>query len=208
MKAPGTPVIYRNLREIVDPEHTALVIWDVQNGLVSSAFNKEAFLKNLKLLIKEARSKNVPIIYTKITPLPREYESPWRTYILMKRLGVDPEKPPPLLRPGSQESEIHGEVSPANDDFVLNKHTANIFTGTHFEYLLRNRGINTLLFTGISTEIGIDSSARDSSSRGFYTIVVEDCVSSSDKEMHELALKSMVKVCLVLPSRDIIKAWK
>jgi len=209
MKAPGTPVIYRNLREIVDPEHTALVIWDVQNGLVNTAFNKEEFLKNLKLLIKEARSKNVPIIYTKITPLPREYESPWRTYMTMKRYGVDdPKKLPSSMQPGSPEAEIPGEVSPANDDFVLNKHTANIFTGTHFEYLLRNRGINTVLFTGIATEFGIDSSARDSSSRGFYTIVVEDCVSSSDKEMHELALKSMVKVCLVLPSRDIIKAWK
>ena len=201
-------MIYRNMQEIVAPEHTALVIWDVQNGLVNNIFNKEEFLQNLKSLIKAARSNNVPILYTKITPLPREYEAPFRTYLLMNRFGVDPEKLPPLMQPGSPEAEIPGEVSPADNEFVLNKHTANIFTGTHFEYMMRNRGINTLLFTGISTEFGIDTSARDSSSRGFYTIVVEDCVSSSDKELHELALKSMVKVCLVLPSRDIMKEWK
>jgi len=73
---------------------------------------------------------------------------------------------------------------------------------------MRNRGVNTILFTGVSTEIGIDPSARDSANRGFYTIVVEDCVSSSDKEMHESAIKILRKVCLVIPSQDIVKEWK
>ena len=209
MKALGKSVIYRNLQEIVDPEHTALVIWDVQNALVNSAFNKEEFLQNLKLLIEAARSNKVPIIYAKITPLPRHYESSWRTYMFMKRYGVDdPEKLPPFMQPGSPESEIHSEVSPADNDVILNKHTPSIFIGTHFEYMMRNRGINTILFTGISTEIGVDSSARDSANRGFYTVVVEDCVSSSDKEMHESALRTLGKVCLVLPSKDIMKQWK
>ena len=73
--------------------------------------------------------------------------------------------------------------------------------------MLRNRGINTILFTGISTEMGIDSSARDSANRGFYTIVIEDCVSSPDKDMHESALRTLKSVCRVMPSIEIIKAW-
>ncbi len=43
-------VIYLNLNEIVDPSHTALVVWDVQNLLVNLIFNKEIFLNNLKSL--------------------------------------------------------------------------------------------------------------------------------------------------------------
>ena len=184
MKSSGKQIIYRNLQEIVDPEHTALVVWDVQNGLVKSAFNKEEFLKNLKLLIESARNHNVPIIYTKITPLPKHYESSWRIYFQMKRAGVDdPEKLPPFMQPGSPESEIHAEVSPRDNDVVLNKHMPSIFIGTHFENMMRNAGITTILFTGISTQIGIISSAWDSSNRGFYTIVVEDCVSAPVAEL-------------------------
>ena len=126
----------------------------------------------------------------------------------MKRFGVDePDKLPPFMQPGNPESEIHANVRPVQNDIVLNKHTASIFIGTQFEYIMRNREIKTLLFTGISTEIGIDSSARDAANRGFYTIIVEDCVSSPDKEMHELALKIMKRICLVKNSKDIIKEW-
>jgi len=66
----GKSTIYKNLQEIVNPEHTALVVWDVQNALVNHSFNKDEFLQNLKALIQAARDSNIPIIYTKITPLP------------------------------------------------------------------------------------------------------------------------------------------
>ena len=201
--------MYKSLAEIVGKDHTALVIWDVQNALVNSSFNKEEFLRNSKSLIKTARSNKVPIIYTKITPLPEEYESPWRTFMLMRRYGVDdPAKLPQFWQEDSPESEIHHEVAPMAGDLIIKKHTPSIFIGTHFEYMMKNRGIDTILFSGISTDIGIDSSARDSANRGFYTIVVQDCVSSSDKEMHEASLKTLKRICLVLPFKDIIKEWK
>ncbi len=208
MKSPRESKIYGSLREILDPEHTILVIWDVQNALVDSTFNKDEFLQSLKLLLQAARSNKVPVIYTKITPLPRYYESSWRIYMRMKRFGVDdPGRLLPFMEIGSPESEIYGEVSPRDSDVILNKHTPSIFIGTHFEHMMRNRGINTILFSGISTEIGIDSSARDSSNRGFYTIVVEDCVSSSDREMHEAALKTLRRVCIVIPSTEVMNQW-
>ena len=128
--------------------------------------------------------------------------------MFMKRSGVDdPDKLPVFMRPGTPDSEINEQVCPLENDLVLNKHTASIFVGTHFENMMRNSGINTILFTGISTEMVIDSSARDSANRGFYTIVVEDCVSSPDKDLHESALRTLKSVCLVMPSVDIIKAW-
>jgi nicotinamidase-related amidase len=91
---------------------------------------------------------------------------------------------------------------------MIDHHTLSIFIGTHFEYMMRNRGIRTILFAGLRTEIGIDSSARDAVNRDFYTVVVEDCVSTIDEELHESALRTLRRVCLVVPSRDIIKEWK
>jgi nicotinamidase-related amidase len=200
---------FATLKEIVEPEHTCLVVWDVQNALVNVVFNREQFLKSLKSLVTAARKYKVLIVYTKITPLPTAVESPWRVYNMMKRFGVDdPAKLRPWLVPGSPEAEISDEVKPAENDLVLNKHTASVFIGTHFEYLMMNRGIKTILFAGISTEIGIASSARDASNRGFYTVVLLDCVSSSDKEMHEATLKVLPRVCMVMPSTDIMAQWK
>ena len=204
-----SPTIHTRLKDIVDPSHTALVVWDVQNLLVERIFNREAFLKKSKSLLDKTRKSQIPIIYTKITPLPREYESPFRTYMFMKRFGVDdPEKVPQFLIPGTPEAEIHQEIFPQKGDLILDKHTASIFIGTHFEQMMRVKGIQTIIFTGITTEIGIASSARDSANRGFYTIVVEDCVSSPDKEMHEYALKILKRVCIVSSSEDLMKVWE
>ena len=80
--------------------------------------------------------------------------------------------------------------------------------GTHFENMLRNRGARAILFTGISTEIGIASSARDAANRGFYTVVVSDCVSSGNKELHEATLKILGSICLVVSSREIMQTWE
>ena len=195
-------------RDIVDPVHTALVVWDVQNMLVDRSFNQETFLNNTKRLIDKARGHQMPIIYTKITPLPREYESPFRTFMTMKRFGVDdPDKLPQFMVPGSPEAEIHKDIFPHDGDIVLDKHTPSIFIGTHFESMMHNYGIKTILYTGISTEIGIASSARDSASRGFYTVVVGDCVSSSDQEAHEMTLKILERVCILSQSEALIKTW-
>jgi nicotinamidase-related amidase len=204
---PPNRVIYKDLKEIVSPEHTALIVWDVQNMLLKSIFNKDAFVSKLKALIVEARSHNVPVVYTRILRPEMEYESSFRLYMLMKRAGVDDPAKLPKSVPGGAESQISSEFTPATGDLVMDKPSQSIFTGTNFDNLMRNRGIDSLVFTGIATEMGINTSARDSASRGFYTTVVEDCVSSSDAEAHEASLKTLKRICLIVPSSDVIKAW-
>lgn len=201
--------MYMTLNEIVKPSHTALLVWDVQNLLVNGIFNKQEFLTNLKLLIEAARIKSIPIIYSKITPLPKDYESSFRTFMFMKRFKIkDPEKLPRFLEPGTPGAEIPNEVAPLDADIIIEKNTASIFIGTNFEYLMRNRGIDTILFTGISTEFGVASSARDSCNRGFYTVVVNDCVSSFNQKMHNMTLDILKTMCIVESYKNLINEWE
>jgi nicotinamidase-related amidase len=72
--------------------------------------------------------------------------------------------------------------------------------------MVRNHNVTTLIFTGIATEMGIESSARDASNRGFYPVVVSDCVSSPDKNGHERSLETMSKLFIVENSSTILKA--
>jgi nicotinamidase-related amidase len=208
MKTLGKLEIFDSLGEMVDPAHTALVVWDCQNGLVNMIFNREDFLENTKTLLAAAREKKLPIIYTLITPPPPGWQSAWGIYQSMKRFNVDdPEKIPAFMKPGSPEAEINAELSPVEGEVVLNKHSPSIFFGTNFEQLMRGHEIKTILFTGISTEMGIEHSARESAVRGFYTIVVSDCVSSPDPNTHEMALTIMRRLMLVVPSQEILEEW-
>ena len=199
-------IVYEDLAEIIDPQHSCLIVWDVQNALVDRIFNKEDFLGSLKPLVETLRNK-MPIVYTMITPLPRKFQSSWGIYNMMRRFKVkEVDKLPDFMAAGCWKREIHEEVKPADGDITLEKAAASIFIGTNFENMMRNRHITTLIFTGISTEIGIESSARDASNRGFYPVVISDCVSSSDQEAHERSLNNLEKVVIVKNSAEIVES--
>jgi nicotinamidase-related amidase len=201
----GDIAVYETLSEIIDPGHSCLIVWDVQNGLVDRIFNKEEFIADLKGLVENLRNK-MPVVYTLITPLPREFQSSWTIYNMMRRYNVkEVDKLPNFMPPGSREREIPEAVKPGKNDIMLDKSTASIFIGTNFENMMRNRGITTLIFSGIATEFGIESSARDASNRGFYPVVVSDCVSSMDKDAHERSLRNLDKIAVVKTSADILK---
>ncbi len=138
-----------DISEFLQPARSALVLWDIQKMLVDSIFNREEFLKNVQEIASAARSKNIPVFCTKITPLPERFESPLRKYMMKKRGG---------FKPAPDAFDL--VIQPEKQDTVINKNTADIFIGTNFELMLRNAGISTVVFTGISTEIGIVSSAR------------------------------------------------
>jgi nicotinamidase-related amidase len=126
---------------------------------------------------------------------------------MMRRFNVDDvTELPPFMAPGSQERLVPDDVKPKQDDIVFEKATASIFLGTNFEFMLQNRQITTILFTGIATDIGVESSARDAANRGFYPVVVSDCVSSMDKDAHERSLKNMSRLFIVENSADLLRA--
>src|SRR6478752_4834161 len=77
------------------------------------------------------------------------------------------------------------------EEMVITKHIASIFIGTDFERMIRNTGITTIIFSDIATELGIESSARDALNRDFYSVIVSDAVSSSDKDAHARSLQNI-----------------
>ncbi len=181
------------VKDYMSPPRTALIVWDVQEVLVSSIFNREDFLTKASQLVDAARAKAIPIFYTKITPLPEKFESKARLVIWKGRK--------------SNVGDVVREIYPKEGDVVLNKNTASIFVGTNFEYMARNASISSLVFTGIATEIGVESSARHALNLGFLPVIAKEAVSSSDKDAHLRSLANMVKLMPVLSNEEILSAW-
>jgi nicotinamidase-related amidase len=161
MQKIGNKIVYNTIEEILDPSHTALVAWDVQRALTKMIFNKEEFSRNLNSIVELARKSNIPIFFTSIQMLSKRFESSAIIYTLGK-LGFD------RLFEQFTTEDMDFTIKPKQDETVINKHTASIFIDTGFERMLRNAGIITIVFTGIATEFGVESSARDAFNRGFY----------------------------------------
>jgi nicotinamidase-related amidase len=193
-------IVYNTIEEIVDASHTALVVWDVQQGTTKLIFNKEEFSRNLNSVVELARKSNIPIFFTPIQMLPKRFESAAIIYTLGK-LGFD------RLFEQFTDEDMHFAVKPQEGELVINKHTGSIFVDTGFERLLRNAGIITVVFTGIATEGGVESSARDAFNRGFYSVVLSDCVSSPSKEGHDRSLENMKNLITVINSREVENVW-
>ncbi|MDG7044293.1 MAG: cysteine hydrolase [Nitrososphaerota archaeon] len=173
---------------------SGLIVWDMQEALVNFSFNKVDLLKSVGQLISEARALSIPIFYTKITPLPDRFESSARR-ISMRRGKFEP-------------GDIVREIYPLSNDIVINKNTASLFVGTNFEMMARNASLTSLVFTGIATEIGVESSARHAQNLGFIPVIAKEAVSSSDREAHERSLLNMQKLFPVLTNDEIIRYWK
>ncbi len=185
------------LKEIVSPEKTALLVWDVQKMLVNSIYNTDTFLVNLKKVIESAREKGITIMYSKITLLSGKFESPVRKFLWQNR--------PSLLSSSPEGFDL--VIEPNKDEIVIPKNTASIFIGTNFELMLRNAGITTILFTGIATEIGVESSARDASNRGFFPVIITDAVSSRNEDAHNRSLENLKNMMILLKSDELISLW-
>ena len=78
--------------------------------------------------------------------------------------------------------------------------------GTMLEQLLRARGIDTIILTGVSTEGGIEWTARHAALLGFLPVIAEDAVGSQRDKLHRLALGIMREMYPVLKTRTILKA--
>jgi nicotinamidase-related amidase len=200
MQKIGDKLVYNTIEEILNPSHTALVLWDVQRVLTKMIFNTVEFSRNLNSIVESARESNIPIFFTSIQMPSKRIESSARIYVLGK-LGFDR-----LFKEFTTE-DMDFTIRPKQDEIVINKHTASIFIDTRFERMLRNAGIITTVFTGIATEFGVESSARDAFNRGFYSVVVSDCVSSPYKDGHERSLENMKNLITIVNSKEIENIW-
>jgi nicotinamidase-related amidase len=179
-----------DLKPLINSKNSALIVWDVQEALVSLIFNREEFVSKLVEIVSGARARGIPIIYSKITLLPERYQN--KTMLALRRGTFSP-------------GEIIKEVAPQPDDVVIPKNTASFFVGTNFELITKNAGINCLIFTGISTNIGVETSARHAQCLGYLPVIAREAVSSRDKVAHERSLENMKLMFPVLDNKEILE---
>ncbi|MFG3223714.1 isochorismatase family protein [Kitasatospora sp. NPDC048194] len=149
----------------LDPRSTALVLIDLMDRIVANPLaprpGPEVVASSLDLA-RAFRAAGAPVIAVRV-----------------ERPGVA-EQPP--------GSELLAEVAAAADEVVV-KRTIGAFQGTGLHELLQARGVETLVFTGIATNLGVESSARAAADHGYRLVFVEDAMTALTEAEHKASVE-------------------
>ncbi len=197
------------LKEIVDPKRTVLLVWDMQNDQAGGAFNKEALIRNAPPLIAAAARAKITTVYTRQTPFLWKDEAPVWIRRGMKDQRVDhPSQLKPRRLEGSFGWQIMEPFKPGPDDIVIDKRRPSMFIGNEFQTIMSNRGATAVVMIGCTTDGGVETTVREGFNRNYFMVVVRDCVGTYTEEGHNDALKRMERFAEIVESKELIEIWK
>ena len=169
-----------------DPDSTALIVVDMQNGFCHPEGNlhasaSEEVIESVGELVEHAHNAGARVIYTRDVHPPEQFEDA-HYYDEFDRWGEH-------VREGSWEAEIVPELAPQEEDHVVEKHTYDAFYNTELEGWLRARGINDLLLCGTLANVCVFHTAGSAGLRDFRPVVVEDALGYIEEGHLEYAVK-------------------
>src|SRR4051812_14641319 len=127
--------IPETLAELVDPKHTAMLVYDMQVGIVPFVAESDRVTSAVSALTQSARQRGVPIFYSRhfSVPLKSAGLAQLRSAMRFQRVGRVEDLKPHLLQ-GSPEYQLVPEVKPGPNDVVFDKLGMSIFVGTPLEF--------------------------------------------------------------------------
>lgn len=184
----------------IDKKSTAIVVIDLQKGIVSmptEPYSVDIITNNAVKLVQAFRKYNMPVFLVHVG-MSADFKD-----------ALQPKNDQPMQsrsRMPSDWTEFITELGPEKTDFIINKRQWGAFYGTELDLQLRRRKIETIVLCGISTNIGVESTARFAYEYGYQQIFVEDACGARSKEEHNLSMKTIFpRIGLVRQNKDILK---
>ena len=179
----------------IDPSTTAVVLIEFQNdftseggvlhGAVSEVMDKTEMLANTQRVVEAARAAGATVMHAPITFAAGYHEISKHPYGILKGV-VDGN----AFVKGSWGAAIIDELAPAENDIVIEgKRGLDTFASTNLDFILRSKGIQTLVLGGFLTNCCVESTMRSGYENGYQVITLTDCVAATSVEEHDNALR-------------------
>jgi len=186
----------------INVQKTALIVIDLQKGIAAiptEPYTSKVVIENTAKILNEARRKNMPVFLVHVTPSPD----------LKDALHPVSETSYQVSGYNPSWSEFVPELNTQPSDFLITKHQWGAFYGTELDLQLRRRGIETIILCGISTNFGVESTARFAYEYGFNQLFVSDAMAARSKEEHEYPLKYIYpRLGLIRTTDEVLQAVK
>jgi nicotinamidase-related amidase len=205
--------IAQTLREVCNPQRVALLVYDMQVGILSQLKNPEQVTQQVAKVLNAARNAGVRVFFSRHLSLPKELMGMSQYRMAMAWQRVDsPEQVNPWFLRDSSGFQITPELSPRPAEGTFDNVTMSAFEGTWLDFALRDCGINAFIIVGVATEIGIEPTARHGADLGYTPVLVTDACGAGNEEAAKRSIEILKfagdtilvdteKICAVLRQR-------
>ncbi|MGO8673629.1 MAG: cysteine hydrolase family protein [Capsulimonadaceae bacterium] len=162
---------------------TALLVMDVQNGIVERFSNDADYVPRLGRAVSAARAAGMPVIfvvvrfregYPEVSPNNKSFGA-------IKQMGM-------RMTEADAATQVHSGVAPESGDVVVSKRRVSAFAGSDLDVVLRAKDIRHLVLTGIATSGVVLSTLRQAADLDFRMTVLSDACLDMDEEVHRVLL--------------------
>jgi nicotinamidase-related amidase len=184
--------IPQTLEEVCDPQRVALLVYDMQVGILSQIKNGDEITRQVLKVLTTARDARVRVFFSRHLSLPKELMGMSQFRMAMAWQRVDsPEQVSPWFLPDAAGFQIVPELSPLPTEGVFDKLAMSAFEGTWLDFALRDCGIDAFIIVGVATEIGIEPTARHGADLGYVPVLVTDACGPGNKEAAKRSIESL-----------------
>jgi biuret amidohydrolase len=206
-------VMALDLTALLAPEHTALVLQEVQNGVVGSpsvlpalaeAAAEVGLVAHCAQLARAARAAGVPVVHCTA-----ETRDDGRGANRNARLFLGVRHSPVRLSPGSDAVQVPEEIGVETSDIVLARyHGLGPMTGTQLDPILRHLGVTTIVGVGVSINVGMTNLAFDAVNRGYQIVLPRDAVAGVPPDYAQAVLENTLHLIATITSTaEVVSAW-
>jgi nicotinamidase-related amidase len=180
------------LEEVCNPQRVALLVYDMQIGILGQIKNADEIMQQVLKVLTAARDAGVRVFFSRHLSLPKELMGMFQFRMALAWQRVDsPEQVNPWFLRDAPGFQIIPELSPRPTEGIFDKLTMSAFEGTWLDFALRDCGINSFIIVGVATEIGIEPTARHGADLGYIPILVTDACGAGDREAARRSIESL-----------------
>jgi len=204
----------------IRPEHTALVLVDLQNDFVHpdgwvAEQQIPGYLGDTGIsvvheraaaLLGAARAANVPIVFVRMIGDEKYLSPPMQAQYLRNHKHPRPT----CVQEGTWGADFFGDLRPNGQglEFLIDKHRYSACIGTRLDQVLRSNKIKTIVVSGVATSGCVESTIRDAFMLDYYVVVVGDACGDYDQDRHRAALTKMdLSFGYVVDVADVERVW-
>ncbi|WP_394846290.1 cysteine hydrolase [Pendulispora brunnea] len=184
--------IPRSLEDVCNPREMALLVYDMQVGIVRQVKNSKEIVAGVGHVLEAARQVNMRIFYTRHLSLPRELMGSFQYRMAMTWQRVEkPELVKPWFLRDSPAFPIVPELSPRPSEAIFDKLAMSAFEGTPLTMALRDCGIRAVAIVGVALEVGIEPTARHACDLGLIPVIVRDACGFGHEDAAQRSVASL-----------------
>jgi ureidoacrylate peracid hydrolase len=202
---------FNNITQRVQPDHTALIVVDVQNDFcapegeyarrgrdISMMLDMAPRLANL---IEGARQQGLLVVFLRgVEGVASVLSDAWSELVNQR---TDPAHRV-LGQEGTWGADFFAPVVPSDKDVVITKYRYSGFTGTNLDQVLRSKNILTVIATGVITQVCVEATVRAACDLDYRVVVVDDCTATTSQEIQHNALERMAAICADRITSDML----